>query len=94
MFTVYSLFQHLNFREQEENNHAEACDVISCTWVRNYNVLMCLPATNKSWEWGIDFLHAVVGPGLSKKTSQSPQCGNAVWIYPNKRKARIAQPAQ
>jgi len=46
--------------------------------VRN-NVLMCLPATNKGWEWDIDFLHAVVGPGLSKNvikpTMQQLQCG-------------------
>ena len=52
-----------------------------CTWVRN-NVLMCLPAANKGWEWDIDFLHAVVGPGLSKNVTK-PQCSNAVWIYPN-----------
>ena len=63
---LFSLFQLLNVREQEEYNHARVCDVISCTWVRN-NVLMCLPAANKGWEWDIDFLHAVVGPGLSKK---------------------------
>jgi len=46
---LFSLFQLLNVREQEENSHARICDVISCTWVRN-NVLMCLPATNKGWE--------------------------------------------
>jgi len=39
--------------------------------MRNYNVLMCLPATNKGWEWDIDFLHAVVGPGLSKNVTKS-----------------------
>jgi len=57
---LFSLFQLLNVREQEENNHAKICDVISRTWVnlRN-NVLMCLPATNKGWKWDIDFLHAV-----------------------------------
>jgi len=66
---LFSLFQLLNVREQEENNHAKICDVISCTWVRN-NVLMCLPATNKNWEWDIDFLHAVVGPGLSKNVTK------------------------
>jgi len=65
---LFSLFQLLNVREQEENNRARICDVISCTWVRN-NLLMCLPATNKGWEWDIDFLHAVVGPGLSKNVT-------------------------
>ena len=57
---LFSLFQLLNVREQ---------DVISCTWVRN-NVLICLPATNKGWELDIDFLHAVVGPGLSKNVTK------------------------
>jgi len=65
---LFCLFQLLHVREQEENNHARICDVISFTWVRN-NVLMCLPATNKGWEWDIDFLHAVVGPGLSKNVT-------------------------
>jgi len=64
-----SLFQLLNVREQEENNLARICDVIFCTRVHN-NVLMCLPATNKGWEWDVDFLHAVVGPGLSKNVTK------------------------
>jgi len=49
---LFSLFQLLNVREQVENNRARIRDVISCTWVHN-NVLMCLPATNKGWEWDI-----------------------------------------
>jgi len=40
---------------------------------------MCLPATNKGWEWDIDFLHAVVVPGLSKNVTKAhnavTQCG-------------------
>jgi len=44
-------------------------------------VLMCLPATNKGWEWDIDFLHAVVGPGLSKNvTKPTMQCSG--WWSP------------
>jgi len=66
---LFSLFQLLNVREQEENNHARICDIISCTRVR-INVLMCLPATNKGWDWDIEFLHAVVGPGLSKNVTK------------------------
>jgi len=46
---LFSLFQLLNVREQEENNP---------------------PATNKGWEWDIDFLHAEVGPGLSKNVTK------------------------
>jgi len=66
---LFSLFQLLNVREQEENNRARICDVISCAWVWN-NVLVCLPATNKGWEWDIEFLHAVIGPGLSKNVTK------------------------
>jgi len=37
---------------------------------------MCPPATNKGWEWDVDLLHAVVGPGSSKNvTKPTMQCG-------------------
>jgi len=37
---LFSLFQLLNVREQEQNNHAKICDVISCTWEHGY-AIMC-----------------------------------------------------